>query len=95
MDHRIVFIAVGVALVVIGYVVVMRIFYREHYENRYPRPVSWATYAAINLREVVELGANRSDAGAKALTEPVPQPARIIERRDLDHRGDPLRRRQG
>jgi low affinity Fe/Cu permease len=30
MDHRIVFIAVGVALVVvIGYAIVMRIFYRE------------------------------------------------------------------
>ena len=30
MDHRIVFIAVGVALVaVIGYMLVMRIFYRE------------------------------------------------------------------
>jgi hypothetical protein len=30
MDHRIVFIAVGVALVVvIGYALVMRIFYRE------------------------------------------------------------------
>jgi len=33
MDHRIVFIALGVALlVVIGYVVVMRIFYRESAE---------------------------------------------------------------
>lgn len=33
MDHRIVFIAVGVALVaVIGYVLVMRIFYRESAE---------------------------------------------------------------
>jgi hypothetical protein len=33
MDHRIVFIAVGVALVaVIGYVIVMRIFYRESAE---------------------------------------------------------------
>ena len=30
MDHRIVFIAVGVALlVVVGYVLVMRIFYRD------------------------------------------------------------------
>jgi low affinity Fe/Cu permease len=30
MDHRIVFIAVGVALVVvIGYLLVMRIFYRD------------------------------------------------------------------
>lgn len=30
MDHRIVFIAVGVALlVVVGYLLVMRIFYRE------------------------------------------------------------------
>jgi hypothetical protein len=33
MDHRIVFIAAGVALlVVIGYVLVMRIFYRESKE---------------------------------------------------------------
>ena len=33
MDHRIVFIAVGVALlVVVGYLVVMRIFYRESAE---------------------------------------------------------------
>jgi len=33
MDHRIVFIALGVALlVVIGYVLVMRIFYRESTE---------------------------------------------------------------
>ena len=33
MDHRIVFIAVGVALLaVIGYVLVMRIFYRESAE---------------------------------------------------------------
>ena len=30
MDHRIVFIAVGVALlVVVGYMLVMRVFYRE------------------------------------------------------------------
>jgi low affinity Fe/Cu permease len=33
MDHRIVFIAVGVALVaVIGYLLVMRIFFRESAE---------------------------------------------------------------
>ncbi len=33
MDHRIVFIAVGVALVaVIGYLLVMRVFYRESAE---------------------------------------------------------------
>jgi low affinity Fe/Cu permease len=33
MDHQIVFIAVGVALVaVIGYVIVMRVFYRESTE---------------------------------------------------------------
>ena len=33
MDHQIVFIAVGVALlVVVGYVVVMRVFYRESTE---------------------------------------------------------------
>ena len=33
MDHRIVFIALGVALlVVVGYLLVMRIFYRESAE---------------------------------------------------------------
>jgi low affinity Fe/Cu permease len=33
MDHRIVFIAVGVALlVVVGYMLVMRVFYRESKE---------------------------------------------------------------
>ena len=33
MDHRIVFIAVGVALLaVVGYLLVMRIFYRESTE---------------------------------------------------------------
>jgi low affinity Fe/Cu permease len=33
MDHRIVFIAVGVALIaVVGYVLVMRIFYRDSKE---------------------------------------------------------------
>jgi low affinity Fe/Cu permease len=33
MDHRIVFIAVGVALLaVVGYILVMRIFYRESAE---------------------------------------------------------------
>jgi low affinity Fe/Cu permease len=33
MDHRIVFIAVGVALlVVLGYMLVMRVFYRESKE---------------------------------------------------------------
>lgn len=33
----------------------MRIFYRSHYENRYPRPVAWLTYTAITLREGLEL----------------------------------------
>ena len=33
----------------------MRIFYRTHYESTYPRWISWLTYAAISLRERVEL----------------------------------------
>jgi N-acetylglucosaminyl-diphospho-decaprenol L-rhamnosyltransferase len=37
----------------------MRIFYREHYESRYPRWVSTLMYAAINVREGVELAGNR------------------------------------
>lgn len=37
----------------------MRVFYREHYESSYPRWVSWIIYRAIDLREVLELTANR------------------------------------
>ncbi len=45
----------------------MRIFYRRHYESRYPRPVSWLTYLGINLREMLELTSARiSSWGARA-----------------------------
>jgi GT2 family glycosyltransferase len=45
----------------------MRIFYREHYEGSYPRPVSWLTYAAINVREALELTSARiSNRSARA-----------------------------
>jgi GT2 family glycosyltransferase len=45
----------------------MRIFYGRYYEKRYPRPVAWLTYAAINLREALELTSARiSDRGARA-----------------------------
>ena len=45
----------------------MRIFYRRYYEKRYPRPVAWVTYAAINLREALELTSARiGDRGARA-----------------------------
>jgi GT2 family glycosyltransferase len=37
----------------------MRIFYRRHYEHRYPRPVAWLTYLGINLREALELASAR------------------------------------
>jgi hypothetical protein len=37
----------------------MRIFYRRHYESRYPRPVSWLTFLGINLREMLELTSAR------------------------------------
>ena len=37
----------------------MRIFYREHYQRSYPRWVSWTIYRAIDLREALELMANR------------------------------------
>ena len=37
----------------------MRIFYREHYERSYPRWLSWSIYRAIDLREALELTANR------------------------------------
>jgi hypothetical protein len=43
----------------------MRIFYKRHYESDYPRPVSWLTYAAIDVREALELTSARiSSRGA-------------------------------
>jgi N-acetylglucosaminyl-diphospho-decaprenol L-rhamnosyltransferase len=45
----------------------MRIFFRRHYEEHYPRPVAWLTYAAINMREALELTSARiSNRGARA-----------------------------
>lgn len=45
----------------------MRIFYRRHYQDRYPRLVSWLTYAGINLRETLELTSARiTDRGTRA-----------------------------
>ncbi|MEO6350323.1 MAG: glycosyltransferase family 2 protein [Candidatus Limnocylindrales bacterium] len=45
----------------------MRIFFRRHYEEQYSRPVAWLTYAAINMREVLELTSARiSNRGARA-----------------------------
>jgi GT2 family glycosyltransferase len=41
----------------------MRIFFREHYESHYPRPIAWLVYAGIKAREVVELAAARLTAG--------------------------------
>jgi GT2 family glycosyltransferase len=37
----------------------MRIFYRDHYEDRYPRWLSWVIYIGIWAREVLELTAAR------------------------------------
>lgn len=37
----------------------MRIFYRDHYQSRYPRWVSALMYRAIDLRERLELASNR------------------------------------
>lgn len=37
----------------------MRIFYRNYYEKHHIRPVSWLTYAGINLREALELTSAR------------------------------------
>jgi GT2 family glycosyltransferase len=37
----------------------MRIFYAEYYEREYPRWLSWLVYRAIDLREALELTANR------------------------------------
>ena len=37
----------------------MRIFYRDHYANANPRPLSWLIYRAIDAREAVELVAAR------------------------------------
>jgi GT2 family glycosyltransferase len=45
----------------------MRIFYRRHYRDHYPRLVSWLVSAAINLREALELTSVRlTDRGARA-----------------------------
>lgn len=45
----------------------MRIFYRGHYQDRYPRIVSWLISAGINLREALELTSVRiTDRGARA-----------------------------
>jgi len=35
----------------------MRIFYRVHYANQYPRIASWLIYRAIDTREAIELAA--------------------------------------
>jgi len=37
----------------------MRIFYARWYEHKYPRPVAWLTFAAINVREALELTSAR------------------------------------
>lgn len=37
----------------------MRIFYRRHYESRYPRLVTWLVLAAIRAREIAELSSVR------------------------------------
>jgi N-acetylglucosaminyl-diphospho-decaprenol L-rhamnosyltransferase len=37
----------------------MRIFYRRHYENEYPRWVSWLVYRGIDLRQTAELASIR------------------------------------
>ena len=45
----------------------MRIFFREHYERDYPRPVAWLVYGGIKAREIVELAASRlTTKGARA-----------------------------
>jgi hypothetical protein len=45
----------------------MRIFFREHYEREYPRPVAWLVYGGIKAREIVELAAARlTTKGARA-----------------------------
>jgi GT2 family glycosyltransferase len=36
----------------------MRIFYRQHYQARYPRLVSWLIFRTIDLRERLELAAH-------------------------------------
>lgn len=46
----------------------MRIFYADHYEQRYPRWVSWLTYTAIAVREQLELARLRLAALAPAMT---------------------------
>ena len=44
----------------------MRIFYRTHYEPRYPRLLSWLVYRAIDGREMVELTADRLRTARRA-----------------------------
>ena len=47
----------------------MRIFYRDHYQTGYSRPLTWLIMRAIDVREAVELGAawlSRSTRGAVA-----------------------------
>ena len=43
----------------------MRIFYADHYQQHYPRLVSWLIYRAIDAREVIELSADRLRATAR------------------------------
>ena len=38
----------------------MRIFYREHYQSRYPRLLSWLIFRGIDVREAFELVAARA-----------------------------------
>jgi len=38
----------------------MRIFYREHYQSRYPRLLSWLIFRGIDVREALELVAARA-----------------------------------
>jgi len=33
----------------------MRIFYRKHYERKYPKPLTWLVYAGINLKHKMAL----------------------------------------
>ncbi len=33
----------------------MRIFYRKHYEEKYPKPLTWLVYAGINLKHKIVL----------------------------------------
>jgi len=47
----------------------MRIFYRDHYAESYPRPMTWLIFRVIDVREAIELGAawfSRAARGAAA-----------------------------